>query len=438
MKKLFDMNNKYVGWGITAFVVVACAIVFYMLLHYVGSVIRAIEYIIKVLGPFIWGVIIAYILSPATDFNENKIFIPLLGKIDGKKHPRLIRVFRSRWMSIALAEIIMIAIVVTLIALVLPQVYNSIELIIFNSPTYLNKILSWVENMLKNWPAAEAFVTDTMGNIGDAFTSWISDQVLPRINYIISNVTNSVIYILKGLYNIIIGIIVSVYLLNKKEAVIASLKKIIYSVFPLKIAQKIKVGCSFTDQVFRGFISGKMLDSAIIGVLCYIFCVIARMPYALLISIIVGLTNIIPFFGPFIGAIPSILLILMVSPSKALIFGIAIIVLQQFDGNILGPRILGDTTGVGGFWVLFSIVLGAGLFGFWGMLLGVPVWVIIYTVMKKGIDKNLKKKGLPVELDNYVDLDYIDIKSGECVKYSEEVENVSEYQTNSDESSSSG
>ena len=167
------------------------------------------------------------------------------------------------------------------------------------------------------------------------------------------------------------------------------------------------------------------MDSAIIGVICYIFCVIARIPYALLVSVIVGCTNVIPFFGPFIGAIPSILLILMISPSKALIFAIGILVLQQFDGNILGPKILGTTTGVGGFWVLFSIILGAGLFGFWGMLLGVPVWVIIYTIAQKAMNKQLETKGLPTDTREYIDLDYIDEETKQVFHYpgtSEETE----------------
>lgn len=415
MKRHIDMNNKYIAWGITAFVVIACAIVFYMLLHYVRPLYDGIKFIIRILSPFIWGVIIAYLLSPAMQLNERKLFNPLVEKLQSTKWSRFLKKGTSRGFSIALAEIIMIAIIATLIALVLPQVYNSVQMIIFNSPSYYNKILKWIENVLKNYPAAESFVSHTVGNIGSAISTWVSDQVMPRIDSIIYNVTSSVIYILKGLYNVIIGIIVSVYILNKKEKVIASCKKILYSVFSLKTAGKIREMALFSDEVFRGFISGKLLDSAIIGVICYIFCIIARMPYALLISVIIGLTNVIPFFGPFIGAIPSILLILMVSPSKAIVFTLFILILQQFDGNILGPKILGTTTGVGGFWVLFSIILGAGLFGFWGMLLGVPVWVILYTWMKGGIQKRLASKGLPPDTDSYYDIDYIDIETNEPV-----------------------
>ena len=187
MKKFFDMNNKYIGWGITAFVVIACAIVFYMLLHYVSSVIRVLSWIIRILSPFIWGAIIAYILAPSIDWNEEKIFDPLLGRVDARKHPRLLRMFKSRWLSIAMAEIIMVAIVGTLIALVLPQVYTSIQMIIFNSPTYINKILKWIEGLLKNWPEAETFVSSTLGNIGDAAMTWVSDRLLPRHPSLLQN-----------------------------------------------------------------------------------------------------------------------------------------------------------------------------------------------------------------------------------------------------------
>ena len=164
-----------------------------------------------------------------------------------------------------------------------------------------------------------------------------------------------------------------------------------------------------------GFITGKLLDSAIIGAICYIGCLIMNMPYALLVSVIIGVTNVIPFFGPFIGAIPSALLILLVDPWKCLIFIIFIIILQQVDGNIIGPKILGGSIGINGFWVMFSIILFGGLFGFWGMLLGVPVFVVIYTGVTRLVDKRLKKKDLPDDPDLYSDLDHIDPESGTMI-----------------------
>ena len=184
----------------------------------------------------------------------------------------------------------------------------------------------------------------------------------------------------------------------------------------METAEKIREGVAFTDRTFMGFINGKLLDSAIIGLICYIFCAIVNMPYALLVSVIVGVTNIIPFFGPLLGAVPSAFIILMANPLKALIFVIFVIVLQQVDGNIIGPKILGNSIGIDGFWVMFSIILGAGLFGFWGMLLGVPVFVVIYTLLNDLVEKRLKKSDLPWETASYEDLDHIDPVTREAVK----------------------
>ena len=189
-----------------------------------------------------------------------------------------------------------------------------------------------------------------------------------------------------------------------------------YSLFSIEKAEKLREGVAFIDKTFMGFINGKLLDSAIIGLICYIVCAILNMPYALLVSVIVGVTNIIPFFGPFIGAVPSAIIILMVSPMKCLIFVIFIIILQQVNGNIIGPKILGSSIGINGFWVMFSIILGAGLFGFWGMLLGVPVFVVIYTGINSLIVKKLKSDDLPVDMAEYNNLDHIDPITRQAVK----------------------
>ncbi len=412
----FKWDKKYLYWGITAFCVVAAAILFFMLLRYVGGFMDAVDSLVNILSPFIWGLVIAYLLRPMMQFYQRKLFDPMLRSIVRKrKKPDTGRYKGSRVLSVTLAEITMIAIVSALIYLILPQVYNSIETIVVNSPLYVEKGVVWVEKMLKDYPQIEDYTASAIGNIGDVFNNWVRTKVLPGLDGVLQNVTTGVIYILKGLYNATIGIIVSVYILHNQEQFGASAKKTLYAVFSLHSAEKIRKALSFTDKVFMGFITGKLLDSAIIGVMCYVFCVIAGMPYALLISVIVGVTNIIPFFGPFIGAVPSALLVLLVSPMKCLIFVIFIILLQQFDGNILGPKILGSSTGINGFWVMFAIILGAGLFGFWGMLLGVPVWVVIYTWLNHRVDRKLHEKDLPNNAALYVNMDYIDPDSREFV-----------------------
>jgi predicted PurR-regulated permease PerM len=238
--------------------------------------------------------------------------------------------------------------------------------------------------------------------------SWLQTTVLPGLGSLLSNVGTGVKYVLTGVYNLVIGIIVSVYILSDSETFAANAKRLLYSTLTPEAAKHFLDGLEFTDRTFVGFLNGKLLDSAIIGLICYIVCVILKMPYALLVSVMVGVTNIIPFFGPLIGAIPSAIIILMVDPSKCLIFVIFVILLQQLDGNIIGPKILGSSVGINGFWVMFSIILGAGLFGFWGMLLGVPVFVVIYTIINKSIERKLRRNDLPVEESAYANLDYID------------------------------
>lgn len=420
--KWFKWDKKYLKWGVTAFFVIAASIVFYMLLHYVNGLMGALKSLINILSPFIWGLVIAYLLKPLMMFYQRKLFDPMFKGIRHRRgKPEAGPYKGSRACSVTLAEITMIFIFASLIYLILPQVYNSIQSVVVSSPTYVKKLVDWAEHLLQNSPELENYFTSAVGSITNLFNNWVQNKVLPGLDSMLQNVTSGVIFILKGIYNATIGIIVSVYILHNQEQFEAHSKKTLYAVFSLSAAEHIRKNLDFADKVFMGFITGKLLDSAIIGVMCYIFCVIAKMPYALLISVIVGVTNIIPFFGPFIGAVPSALLVLMVSPMKCLIFVIFIFLLQQFDGNILGPKILGSTTGINGFWVMFAIILGAGLFGFWGMLLGVPVWVIIYTWLTKGVEKKLADSSLPNDSALYVNMDYIDPATRQFV-YKEEKE----------------
>lgn len=420
--KWFKWEKKYLRWGVTAFFVIAASIVFYMLLHYVSGLMSALKSLMNILSPFIWGLVIAYLLKPLMLFYQRKIFDPLGRKSRLKRGKPDTGTYKgSRGLSVTLAEITMIFIFGALIYLILPQVYSSIQALVVNSPTYVQKTVDWAEKLLKDYPQIESYATSALGNITDMFNNWVQNKVLPGIDNVIQNVTSGVIFILKGIYNATIGIIVSVYILHNTELFEAHSKKTLYAIFNLNSAERIRKNLDFADKVFMGFITGKLLDSAIIGLMCYVFCVIAKMPYPLLISVIVGVTNIIPFFGPFIGAVPSALLVLMVSPMKCLIFIVFIFLLQQFDGNILGPKIFGSTTGINGFWVMFAIILGAGLFGFWGMLLGVPVWVIIYTWLTKGVEKKLADSSLPNDSALYVNMDYIDPATRQFV-YKEEKE----------------
>ena len=236
----------------------------------------------------------------------------------------------------------------------------------------------------------------------------MTNDLMPNIRSIISGVSSGVFTAINVIKNLLIGIIVMVYLLNMKEKLITQFKMVIYGIFPLRIANKVLEEGRFVHHVFGGFILGKLVDSLIIGLMSFVLLNLMNMPYVLLISVIIGVTNVIPFFGPFIGAIPSAFLILLESPMQCLYFCIFILLLQQFDGNILGPQILGDSTGVSSFWVLFSILLFGGLFGFVGMIIGVPTFAVIYKLITELVSWLLNRRKLSADIGNYENLDHID------------------------------
>ena len=421
MRRHFRWDKKYLYWGVTAFCVIAAAILFYMALNYLPLLRQGLASLLHILSPFIWGLVICYLLTPFMRLVEKKLFGPLSKKLyKNSKRSDGSRFARS--MSVLLSELFLLAVLTALVCLIIPQLYSSLQNMVANSPMYIETASRWATQLLEDFPEIEQYVSQTLGQVNTSLMDWIQNTVLPKLGSLISNVTSGVYYAIMGVYNLVIGIIVSVYVLSNLEQFGASAKRILYSVFSVDMAKKILEGLEFTDRTFMGFINGKLLDSAIIGLICYIVCSILRMPYALLVSVIVGVTNIIPFFGPFIGAVPSSIIILLVNPVKCLIFIAFIILLQQLDGNIIGPKILGSSVGINGFWVMFSIILGAGLFGFWGMLLGVPVFVIIYAAITGSVTRKLKRSDLPWEAADYMDMAYIDPVTYQPVKKHREEE----------------
>ena len=418
MRRHFRWDKKYVYWGVTAFLVVAASILFFMALNYLPVLRGGFQKLAAILNPFIWGLVFTYLLAPLMRSLERSCFYPL-GKKLHKKNEQAARSF-GRGLAVLISIIVLIAVLTALVYMILPQLYSSIETIVTNSPSYLENLGIWVDQTLKDFPAVadfvEARIKELNTNLGNDLFGWVRDNVLPQLGNFVTNVTSGVYSVVRAVYNLVIGIIVSVYLLNGIEHYGAAFKRMLYSIFNIESAEKLLDVIRFTDRTFMGFINGKLLDSAIIGLICYIVCAILNMPYTLLVSVIIGITNIIPFFGPLIGAIPSAFIILMVDPLKCLIFIIFIIILQQIDGNFIGPKILGNSVGISGFWVMFSIILGAGLFGFWGMLLGVPVFVVIYTLLNGAIEKKLRRSDLPVDMDDYRDLDHIDAVTRQSVR----------------------
>ena len=415
MKRHFKWDRTYINWGMTAFCVVALSLLFYFAVRNISVFGDFFRKLVTILAPFIWGLVICYLLSPLMRFLEERVFLPL-GKRLYRKNKKGGAGKFARVMSILFSEIVLLLLIAALVYLIIPQILSSVQMLVQNSGTYADNVSKWLDGLLKNYPELDSYVGGLFGNINANVGNWLETRLLPQLGSLITSVSSGVYGFARSIYNLIIGIIVSVYLLADKEGFLAAVKRLSYAVFSVETADKLRQGLNFVDKTFMGFLSGKILDSLIIGIICYIVCSILKMPYTLLVSVIIGVTNIIPFFGPLIGAIPSALIILMVDPSKCLIFIIFIIILQQIDGNIIGPRILGSSTGINGFWVMFAIILGSGLFGFWGMLLGDPVFVVIYTVIQNLIIKKLKKSDLPWKIADYKEMDYIDPATLQVVK----------------------
>ena len=420
MRRHFRWDRKYLYWGITAFLVIAASILFYLALRFLPDLRKSLASLGKVLSPFIWGFVLTYLIAPLMKGLEKHVFGPLCRRLFPKQGGQKL----ARGLSVLLAELILVAILAGLVYLILPQLVDSIRMIYDNRNEYYNTITRYLADFQVRHPEIYKYVGESLNTVTGDINSW-AERLLPTVTNYLTSLLESAYVVVRGIYNLIIGIIVSIYVLSDLEHFVAAVRRWTYSVFSVEFAEKLRDAIGFTDRTFMGFITGKLLDSAIIGMICYIVCAPLRMPYALLVSAIVGVTNIIPFFGPFIGAIPCAFIILMVDPLKCLIFIIFIILLQQLDGNIIGPKILGNSVGITGFWVLFSIVVGAGLFGFGGMLLGVPVFVVIYTFLNNRVESRLKRSDLPWETAAYEDLDHIDPLTRQVIKKSRKAEEES-------------
>ena len=355
--------------------------------------------IIQILEPFIYGGAIAYLLRPAVKFFERHLE-NLLRRL---KKP--VKSGSFRMVSILLSLLIALLLVILLIMTVLPELISSITGIVRRMPAVMEQFSTWIATLDQGGMSHElvVYVQQVADTLTDHLQNFLQTSVLPNLQTVITNVTSSFMGILSVLKNVGLGCIIAAYLLGSWERFMAQAKLIVYAVFPESAAEWIRKEVHFTDRMFSGFIIGKLVDSLIIGLICFAFMMLFSMPYAMLISVIVGVTNIIPFFGPYLGAIPSLVLILTVSPVKCLIFLAFIILLQQFDGNILGPAILGDRLGLSGFWILFSIMIFSSLWGIVGMLIGVPLFAVIYDIIRSLIRWLLnyrEQDGLMKEYEN--------------------------------------
>ena len=392
-----DKHRPYFRWGITIFLIFVCCILFFFALFRLDEVQALTHKITGILSPIIWGLVIAYLLWPIVRKVRDYLLPRLPASIKKEKSRKKI----SLGIGIACALLFMALLVAVLLSFLLPELTATIMTLVNNIGTYVSTVETWIHDILESNPQLQSNFHDAFLNLSAWLQTWLQETLLSQIDVVLTGVTTSIIGVGKAIMNFVIGIIVSIYVFASKDTFAGQFKKILYAFFKPEHANVILDVCRESHRIFGGFISGKLLDSLIIGILCFICLSFLDMPYTLLVSVVVGVTNIIPFFGPFIGAIPSAFLILLISPSKCLIFLIFILVLQQFDGNILGPAILGDSTGLSSFWVIFSILLGGGLFGFAGMILGVPTCGVLYYITKRIVDGKLAQKHFPTETGYY-------------------------------------
>ncbi len=412
-------NNQlkpYVRAGVTAFVVILVALVACFMLINLQQISQKIALIQHILRPIYLGLIIAYLLLPV----HKALFAFLCDNIDRKNESKRRTINILKGVSILLSLLFAFAVLYVLLAMVIPQVYVSVVGLVKAIPDYINTAQLWIMGFLEDNPEIQEMflsaynpavltiedwlnneIIPNLNSLSSTF-EWLRGTLLPNITGVIFNVSSVVAEALLLVKDIFIGVIVSIYLLASKDIFAAQSKKIVYSILPPQYGDMFVEETRNAYRIMSGFINGKLLDSLIIGVITLVCCNIFDFPYPALIAMIIGVTNIIPFFGPFIGAIPSAFLILLVDPIQSVYFCVFILVLQQFDGNILGPKILGESTGLASFWVLLSIILAGGLFGFAGMVLGVPCFAILYSILKRVVNSKLRRRNLSENTADYI------------------------------------
>ena len=393
--------KPYLYGMLAGFGAISLSILFFFLIYRFQGFGDAISKLTGILMPFIYGAVIAYLLKPVCNCVEN-----FLRRLLPKKMGTA-----ANMLAVAISLLFGILVVYALIMMIVPQLITSVTTLYYTARNNLNDFVDWAshQEIIASNQKLLDFIETSYDNLQDMLDNIVRTKLVPSMQSLLSGAALGVMSFVTFLKNIIIGVIVSVYLLASRKKFGQQCKMILYSLIKPRWADIILEEILYADKMFGGFINGKILDSAIIGVLCYIACLIFKFPSALLVSVIIGVTNVIPFFGPFIGAIPATLLILIQNPIKALWFVLFVLVLQQVDGNIIGPKILGNTTGLSSFWVLFAILLFGGLWGFVGMIIGVPLFAVIYDVLKKfvlhGLRRNEEMELVTTYHDNFGDPD---------------------------------
>ena len=411
-----ENRSPYLAMGLTAFAVIAASLLLFFLLFHMKEVSGFLGTLGVILRPIFMGAVIAFLLLPV----HRTILKFLMAMTTEKRKADRRNVSFLNFVAIILSLLLALFLIYLLLAMVIPQVYESIVGLVQSIPDYIEVVQGWLQTFFEDNPEIQAAVMSVYNSAAASLEQWLNADILPNLESVsttfqwvrttiwpnftgvMAGVSGVLLGFLVLVKDLLIAVIVSVYLLARKDTFAAQSKKIVYSLFRTDIADLLVDEVRNAYKIMSGFINGKLVDSLIIGAICFVCCSLFKFPYPALVATIVGVTNIIPFFGPFIGAVPCGLLIFLVSPLQAVYFAIFIVVLQQFDGNILGPKILGETTGLASFWVLFSILLFGGLFGFAGMVLGVPVFAMIYSAVSRTVAHGLRARNLPVDTEEYM------------------------------------
>ena len=403
------MKDKkvYIRWGLTAFLVGCALLIFYDVFYRdnSGTVQAFFGKLFSVLTPVFYGLGMAYLLSPIVNFLERVILQgrDALERKRGKTYRIHGGVLRA--VSILLTWSVVLVLVYLLCDMLIPELVDSVTTLVNNLESYYNTTYNWITDLLSDNPK----LTELFNSYYSRVSEWLTTKLLPGLQTALTNFTGSLVTGVWSLItfakNLLIGIIVSVYLLAAKEKSAARCCKLLYGVLPEERAMFAMRGFRRVDSIFSGFVRGKLLDSLIIGILCFVGCSVLKMPYTPLVSVVVGVTNVIPFFGPFLGAIPCAVLILLVSPLKCLYFVIFIFLLQQLDGNVIGPKILGGSTGISSLWVIVAILVGGGFGGVLGMFLGVPIFACLQVLVRWLLNNRLQKRHMPLAAGEYLHRD---------------------------------
>ena len=387
--------KPYLYAMVAGFGAISLSILFFFLIYRFQGFGDAISTLTGILMPFIYGAVIAYLLKPVCNCIEDFLRRIFPEKMRGA----------ANMLAVAASLLFGLLLIYALFMMIVPQLITSVTSLYYTARSNINQFVDWAsrqEIVASNQKLLD-FIETSYDTLQANLDSWFKTTLIPSMQNVLSGAAVGVMNVVVFFKNVIIGLVVSVYLLASRKKFGQQGKLVLYSLIKPHWADLILEEIDYADKMFGGFINGKIMDSAIIGVLCYFACIIFKFPSALLVSVIIGVTNVIPFFGPFIGAVPATLLILIQSPIKALWFVLFVLVLQQLDGNVIGPKILGNTTGLSSFWVLFSILLFGGLWGFVGMIVGVPLFAVIYDVIKKLVFHGLRRNGQLDQMAAYHD-----------------------------------